>query len=258
MYMQGCKAKFLCACNEITWRSSRQTSPCTLGKCKSWKWDKPRHDIPGTVHLPFLTIVSTTSTIRGWALATSSVYQAPNGQDGGKGGEGEEKWSTTNCELLKRTRVLDIGKGFVKLLELNINFLLRLLCLGDLKTNAFNKPQMQGEKTGTTNSLDLKRLNGLDVRAHIIRRRLEVFQQLFRLIHNGFILQHRTVVRKVDGGGLGRNGVGNSLRLEVAFTECLQWSNGFYNEMKKVASWKEESKRTLSESKGGINTREIL
>ena len=92
------------------------------------------------------------------------------------------------------------------------------------KTNnhAFNKPQVQGEKTGTTNSLDLKRLNGLDVRAHIIRRRLEVFQQLFRLIYNGFILQHRTVVRKVDGGGLGRNGVGNSLRFEVAFTECLQ------------------------------------
>lgn len=101
----------------------------------------------------------------------------------------------------------------MKLFELNINFLLRLLCLGDLKqTTTHSTTTVQGEN-GTTNSLDLKRLDSLDVRTHIIRRRLEIVQQLFRLIHNGFILQHRTVVGKVDGGGLGRNGVGNSLRL---------------------------------------------
>ena len=59
---------------------------------------------------------------------------------GAKGGRERKKESTTNCELLKRTRVLDIGKSFVKLLELNINFLLRFLCLGDLKNK---QPRIQ-------------------------------------------------------------------------------------------------------------------
>lgn len=45
----------------------------------------------------------------------------------------EEEKSTTDCELVERTRILDIGEGFMKLFELDVNFLLGLLCLGDLK-----------------------------------------------------------------------------------------------------------------------------
>ena len=79
--------------------------------------------MPGTVHFPFLSIVSTTSTIRGWALPTSSTYTAQGLCQVIAIG----KRPKTHRQILERTGLLDVRQGRLELLQLNINFLFRLL-----------------------------------------------------------------------------------------------------------------------------------
>ena len=96
-----------------------------------------------TWHCPFTLLDHRLHDFNDTWVGLGNIFSLANNKWSGcgqRGGGGEEKESTTNCELLKRTRVLDIGKSFVKLLELNINFLLRLLCLGDLKNK---QPRIQ-------------------------------------------------------------------------------------------------------------------
>jgi hypothetical protein len=49
----------------------------------------------------------------------------------------------------------------------------------------------------------LKGLDGLHVRADVVRDRFEFAQDLLRFIHNAFILYDRAVVRQVYGRRLG-------------------------------------------------------
>lgn len=67
---------------------------------------------------------------------------------------------------------------------------------------------------------------------HIIGDGLERLQCLLGLVNDGLVLQDRTVVVEVDGGGLGGMGMSQSLGLAVAFAESLESGDGLYNSVK--------------------------
>ena len=79
-----------------------------------------------------------------------------------------------------------------------------------------------------THRLDLERSNRLDVRGNVIRSRLEVLKELLGIVNNRFILQHGTVVRKIDRRGLRRELSMDALGVGVPFAEGLEGADGFY------------------------------
>ena len=94
----------------------------------SRKAERKQQGVPGTVHLPFFNMVSTASAIRGWALATSSVCH-----DYGQNSHQHASYINTYGELVEWSSVLNVGKGGLQLLELDVNLLLGLLGLLDLE-----------------------------------------------------------------------------------------------------------------------------
>ncbi len=62
---------------------------------------------------------------------------------------------------------------------------------------------------------------------HVVRHRLEAVEQLFRLVDNALVAQHRAVVRDINGGGLVGVVLLQPLCLGVVFSECLQSGDGF-------------------------------
>jgi hypothetical protein len=70
--------------------------------------------------------------------------------------------------------------------------------------------------------LSLEGLDSLDVSIHVIRQRLEVFQDFLCFINDSWVfLYNRAVVGKVDSGGLASYGIGDTLGLAVSFSEGL-------------------------------------
>jgi len=89
----------------------------------------------------------------------------------------------TNGELFEGTSVLNVGKGGLELLELDVNLRLGLLGLG--------------------NGLCLEGLDGLNMGVDVVCHGLEVCQEFFGLVDDGLVLEDGAVVGKVYGGGLG-------------------------------------------------------
>jgi hypothetical protein len=77
-----------------------------------------------------------------------------------------------------------------------------------------------------THSLNLKRLNSLNMSTDIVRHGLEILQRLLSLIDDGLILEDGTVVGKVDGGGLGSKLGMETLGVGVSFPESLKGGDG--------------------------------
>ncbi len=77
-----------------------------------------------------------------------------------------------------------------------------------------------------TYSLDLEGLNSLYVTGDIVNNRFEVLQELLSFIDDSFVLEHRSVVGKVDGGGLGGVLCVQPLRVTVTLAEGLESGDG--------------------------------
>ena len=77
-----------------------------------------------------------------------------------------------------------------------------------------------------TDRLLLELINGLDVRRDVVCLGLVVLEQFFRLVDNRLVLQHRTVVRKIDSGWLRRQRAVDSLGVSMALAECLKSCDG--------------------------------
>lgn len=78
----------------------------------------------------------------------------------------------------------------------------------------------------TTYRLRLERLNRLDLRAHVIRDGLEPAEELLGFVYNGFVLQHRTVVREVDRRRRRCSLRVDALGIRVPLAEGLQRRDG--------------------------------
>ena len=91
--------------------------------------------------------------------------------------------------MVEWSGILDVGKGGLQLLELDVNLLFGFLSLGNLKTKTVSEKPFAG--TGAcfnTHSLGFEGLNSLDGAADVVGHGLEVLQQLLRLVNNGLVL----------------------------------------------------------------------
>ena len=89
--------------------------------------------------------------------------------------------------------------------------------------DAYNIREVVG---ASTHSLSLERLNGLDLRVHVVGDGLEVLQDLLGLVDDRLVLEDGAVVRKVDCRGLRCESVARQRRIVVALPERLQSRNG--------------------------------
>ena len=85
---------------------------------------------------------------------------------------------------------------------------------------------MTKQRRHATYRLGLERLNSLDLRAHVVRDGLELVEELLRLVHDRLVLEHRAVVREVDGGRLSVELGLYPLCVRVALAEGLQGGDG--------------------------------
>lgn len=131
-------------------------------------------------------------------------------------------------ELVERTSILDVGESGLQLLELNVNLLLGLLGLGNLKHARRTVRQMAANDKHNTYSLSLEGLDRLEGGADVVGGGLEVVQELLSLIDNGLVLQYRAVASEVNGGGLASEVVVNTLGIGVTLAEGLDGSDGLY------------------------------
>jgi len=109
-------------------------------------------------------------------------------------------------------------------------------------------------RTRNTYSLGLKRLDSLYLCIHIVAHRLEFVESLFQLINNGLVLENRTVVSKVNSGGLLRELVVGELCVVVTFAECLEGGDGFC--MANIRIWNKtrgSTQHTLAQTQGGVD-----
>jgi hypothetical protein len=132
----------------------------------------------------------------------------------------------TYCQLFKWTGLFDVRKSRLELLQLNVDFLLRFfgfLNLQNIQVNHQKTPSnhISVRSQEITHCLDLECFDSLYMRIHIIRHRLEFFQQFLRFVDDGFILHDRAVVRNVDSRGLSSILIMDELGVVVAFAEGL-------------------------------------
>lgn len=139
----------------------------------------------------------------------------------------------THGEILERTRILNVCERCLEILELRIDFLRRLLRLRNLKVARLSAhiPEslhiLSGQQSGTcTHRLDLKRLDGLDVCAHVVGDRLELLQELLGLVNDGGVPQNRAVVSEVNSGGLRIELRVDALGIRVPLAEGLEGGDG--------------------------------
>jgi hypothetical protein len=76
-----------------------------------------------------------------------------------------------------------------------------------------------------TYSLGLEFINGLDLHANIIRLRLELLEQFLCIIDDTLVFQYRTIVCKVDRGGLRSESSVDSLSVAMPLSEGLERRN---------------------------------
>jgi hypothetical protein len=104
---------------------------------------------------------------------------------------------TYHSQILKRPGLLNIPQSLIQILQFLINHTLRILSALD--------------------SLRLKRLNRLQLSAHIIRSGLESLELLLDGIDDGAVLELAAVLGEVDGGGL----LGQLLELAAGIVVAL-------------------------------------
>lgn len=172
----------------------------------------------------------------------------------------ERTWAkqvATHGKLLEWSGILDVGKGGLELLELGINLLLGLLGFFNLVASS-RSAESPTPDTNRTHSLGLKGLDSLNGRGNVVCHRLEVFEQLLRLVDDGLVLQDGAVMGKVNGCRLVGIVVGQSLGIGVTLAEGLEGGNGFCSRYSVVLAYGRLELPTFAESQRGVNTGEVL
>jgi hypothetical protein len=126
-------------------------------------------------------------------------------------GQNEMRGQGAYSQVLKRTRIFNISKSGLKILQLYVNLLHCLFSLSDCG--------------------GLECLNGLDVCAHVIRYRLELLEDFGSVINDGFVLEDGAVVLNINCGGLGGVLSMKTLGLAVSFAERLKGCDCFYSKV---------------------------
>jgi hypothetical protein len=115
----------------------------------------------------------------------------------------------THRQVLEGTRILDVSERRLEVLQLDVDLRFRLLRLGNLtfggsgsaaRTSFFFPERVEvrnwvQENGSGTHGFGFERLDGLDVRADVVRDGLKVAQDLLRFVDDGFVLQNGAVVR---------------------------------------------------------------
>lgn len=127
-----------------------------------------------------------------------------------------------------------------------------------------NEPPASTLASCNTYRLGLKRLDRLDVRAHVVRDGLELAQELLRLVDDGLVAQHRAVVREVDRRRLrGERGV-DALGVPVPLAERLEGCDGLCAPctLRQHATSPHphslSARLTLAETERGVDAGEVL
>lgn len=144
----------------------------------------------------------------GWAAATSSCtthrneYIPIQKQLPHKAPLLTPRACTYHSQILKRPGLLNILQRLLQIPQLHIDPPFRIL--------------------RTLDRLFLKRLNRLDLPAHIIRRRLPLLEVVLDLVDYALVLQDAAVVREIDCLRLVGQHLHFAARVVVAFLERLQ------------------------------------
>ena len=97
-------------------------------------------------------------------------------------------------QLFERTRLLNVRKDRLELIQFNINFLFHLFRLVTWKRVPSVELLFPIHREETHN-LGLKSLDGLHMCVHVIG---DILQDLLCLINNGLVLQREPVVGEID------------------------------------------------------------
>lgn len=124
-------------------------------------------------------------------------------------------------QLFERTRLLDVRKDRLELVQFNINFLFRLFRLATWKRVPSVELLFPIHREETHN-LGLESLDGLHMCVHIIG---DILQDLLCLVNNGLVLQREPVVGEIDCRWLVVILMRQPLSLVVTLAESLERSD---------------------------------